>query len=145
MPTVQDILASKGSHVYRIDASATVLEATHVMNEHKIGALVVMDKGKVTGIFTERDVLRRVVAVEKSPSKVTVGEVMTADMVCCRAEDDLDDVSRVMADRRVRHLPVCGDGGDLLGLISIGDVNMAHASTQEAQITFLSEYVYGRA
>ena len=145
MPTVQDILSSKGSHVYRIDGSATVLEATHVMNEHKIGALVVMESGKVAGIFTERDVLRRVVAVEKQPSRVTVGEVMTRDMVCCRAEDDLDDVSRIMADRRVRHLPVCGEGGEVHGLISIGDVNVAHASTQEQQITFLSEYVYGRA
>lgn len=145
MPTVQDILANKGTRIHSISATATVLEATHVMNDEKIGALVVTDEGRVAGIFSERDVLRRVVAQEKSPGQVTVGEVMTRDIVCCSPDDDIDDVSRIMADNRIRHLPVCHDGGKLLGMISIGDVNAMHASRQEAHISFLSEYVYGRA
>jgi len=146
MPSVMDILADKGSDVYTISPSATVLEATHAMNDQKIGALVVKDAlGRVMGIFTERDVLRRVIAEEKSPNSVRVGEVMTRDVVCCPPETDIDEASRIMRDSRVRHLPVCDGDGTLLGLVSIGDLNAYHASSQEAQIHFLSEYVYGRA
>jgi CBS domain-containing protein len=123
-----------------------VLEATVAMNNKKIGALVVKDaSGRVMGIFTERDVLRRVIAEEKAPRSVRVGDVMTRDVVCCPPEADIDEASRIMRDRRVRHLPVCDSDGTLLGVISIGDLNAYHASTQEAQIHFLNEYVYGRA
>ena len=146
MPSVMDILADKGSDVYTISPLATVLEATHAMNDQKIGALVVKDSGgRVMGIFTERDVLRRVIAEEKSPKSVRVGEVMTRDVVCCPPETDIDEASGIMRDRKVRHLPVCDGDGSLLGLVSIGDLNAYHASSQEAQIHFLSEYVYGRA
>ena len=146
MPSVMDILADKGSDVFTISPVATVLEATHAMNDQKIGALVVKDGGgRVMGIFTERDVLRRVIAEERSPNSVRVGEVMTRDVVCCPPETDIDEASRIMRDRRVRHLPVCDGDGTLLGLVSIGDLNAYHASSQEAQIHFLSEYVYGRA
>ena len=146
MPSVMDILADKGSDVYTISPLATVLEATHAMNDQKIGALVVKDgTGRVMGIFTERDVLRRVIAAEKSPNNVRVGEVMTRDVVCCPPETDIVDASGIMRDRKVRHLPVCDGDGTLLGLVSIGDLNAYHASSQEAQIHFLSEYVYGRA
>ena len=146
MPSVMDILADKGSDVFTISPAATVLEATHAMNDQKIGALVVKDGGgHVMGIFTERDVLRRVIAEERSPNSVRVGEVMTRDVVCCPPETDIDEASRIMRDRKVRHLPVCDGDGTLLGLVSIGDLNAYHASSQEAQIHFLSEYVYGRA
>ena len=144
MPTVLDILATKGDHVHTILASATVLQATQVMNDQKIGALVVMDGRRVAGMFTERDVLRRVIAEERSPREVRVGDVMTRDVVCCSPDTDLDDASAIMRDRKVRHLPICGDDGELHGLISIGDLNAQHASHQEAHISFLSEYVYGR-
>jgi CBS domain-containing protein len=146
MPSVMDILADKGMDVYSISPTASVLDATHAMNNKKIGALVVKDGGgRVMGIFTERDVLRRVIAEEKAPSAVRVGDVMTRDVVCCGPEADIDEASRIMRDRRVRHLPVCDGDGTLLGVISIGDLNAYHASTQEAQIHFLNEYVYGRA
>ena len=145
MPTVKDILVEKGSQVHRIAASATVLEATRAMNDQQIGALVVMDGPRIAGIFTERDVLRRVVAEERQPSQVSVGEVMTLNVVCCRPDTDIDEASRIMRDRRIRHLPVADESGHLLGMISIGDLNAFHASTQEAKIHFLSDYVYGRA
>ena len=91
MPTVLDILATKGDHVHTISASATVLQATQVMNEQKIGALVVMDGKRVAGMFTERDVLRRVIAEERSPRQVRVGDVMTRDVVCCGPDTDIED------------------------------------------------------
>jgi CBS domain-containing protein len=144
MPILRDVLGLKGSHIHTIDASATVLEATQKMNEFKIGALVVMSEGQVAGIFTERDVLQRVVADEKSPSEVTVGEVMTADVICAPPDADLEDASAIMKNRRIRHLPVCDEDGSLKGMISIGDVNATFASTQEQEIHFLRDYIYGR-
>ena len=145
MPAVDTVLKSKGDQVYSIHPGASVLEAVHQMNQHKIGSLVVMDDDEVVGIFTERDVLRRVVGRERSPSETTVGEVMTREVVCCGPREEIEDVAATMKSRRIRHLPVCNEDRKLVGLISIGDVNAHYASNQEATIHFLSEYIYGRA
>jgi len=145
MPTVQDVLRDKGYQVQTISAARSVMEAIHRMNQHKIGALVVMDDEQIVGMFTERDVLRRVVGDSRRPDEILVGEVMTAEVACCPASADLDEVSSIMKNRRIRHLPVCDDHGRLLGLISIGDVNAQHATHQEATIHYLSDYIYGRA
>jgi CBS domain-containing protein len=145
MPTVGDIVATKGSHIHTIEAGATVLEATRRMNQHKIGALVVMQGGQIAGMFTERDVLRRVIAEERQPGDVIVSEVMTTEIVCVPPDTDLDEASGIMAKRKIRHLPVCGERGKLLGMISIGDLNAHHASHQEQTIHFLNDYIYGRA
>lgn len=103
-----------------------------------------MDSGRVAGIFTERDVLRRVVAEQRDPSTSTVGEVMTVEVVCCHPDDDIDEISTLMQQKRVRHVPVCDASGRIMGMVSIGDVNAFHATHQEAHINFLSEYIYGR-
>jgi CBS domain-containing protein len=145
MPTVRDVLAAKGNGLHTIGGDATVLEATREMNRHKIGALVVTEDGDhVVGIFTERDVLMRVVAEEQSPSDLRVGDVMTKDVICCCPEDDLDDVSAIMKSHRIRHVPVCGRDGRVKGMISIGDVNAQYASNAEQTIHFLNDYIYGR-
>lgn len=144
MPTVQDILRNKGSFIHAIGAEATVLEATQMMNHHKIGALVVLSEDQVAGIFTERDVLHRVVAQMRNPSTTTVGQVMTREVICCEPGDDLDEISSILRSRRIRHLPVCGPQGQLLGLVSIGDVNAVHASQQQQTLHFLHDYIYGR-
>ncbi|HEX2971417.1 MAG TPA: CBS domain-containing protein [Tepidisphaeraceae bacterium] len=144
MPTVLDILAIKGKDVYTIPAYATVLEATIVMNERRIGCLMVMDDDQLVGIFTERDVLRRVVARDLPAAIIRVEQVMTRQVICCPPTMDLDEASQIMRDQRIRHLPVCGSKGQLLGIISIGDLNAYHASNQEAQINFLHDYVFGR-
>lgn len=144
MPSVQDILATKGSNVHSTSPNSTVLEAVRKMNQHKIGALVVMQDGRVIGMFTERDVLRRVVGEQRSPASITVGEAMTSDVISVHPDADLDEVSTVMKNRRVRHLPVCDEAGRLRGMISIGDLNAFNATHQEATIHFLNEYIYGR-
>jgi len=149
MPTVRDLLSGKSSKVHTTRPGATVLDAIHKMNEHGIGALVVTDGGggcdRVVGMFTERDVLRRVVCDERAPSEIMVAEVMTENVACTGPREDLDDVKTVMKNRRIRHLPVCGEDNELLGMISIGDLNAYDASHQEATIQFLNDYVYGRA
>lgn len=145
MPTVLDVIHSKGDTVHSIGPSESVIDAVHKMNQHKIGCLMVMENGHVAGIFTERDVLRRVIGEGRDVHKVTVGDVMTSDVICCRPDMDLDDVAAIMKTRRVRHVPVCGDDGKLHGVVSIGDVNATYATAQEQTIFFLNEYIYGRA
>jgi CBS domain-containing protein len=148
MPTVQDILSSKGASVHSTPPDSTVLQAVQKMNQQKIGALLVMENNggeHVLGMFTERDVLRRVVGELRDPGHVRVGDVMTKDVICCAPDADLDEVSAIMKNRRIRHLPVCGEDGRIRGMISIGDLNAFNASQQEAQIHFLNDYVFGRA
>lgn len=144
MPSVRDVLAVKGSQVHSVSPTERVLDAIRQMNQHKIGAVLVMQDGRVAGIFTERDVLRRVVGEERHPAHVTVGEVMTENLICVAPDADLDEVGTLMRNRKIRHVPVCDENGKLHGMISIGDLNAYRASNQEAQIHFLSEYIYGR-
>jgi CBS domain-containing protein len=144
MPTVADVLAVKGEQVHSVSPQTTVLDTIRKMNQHKIGAVLVMNGQSVAGIFTERDVLRRVLGEERNPREVTVGEVMTEDVICVEPETDLDDVASIMKQKKIRHIPVCSDGGLLHGMVSIGDLNAYHASNQEQQIHFLNEYIYGR-
>ena len=145
MPTVHDVLATKGNmRIHTISPAASVMDAVEKMNDLQIGALIVMEDGHVLGIFTERDVLRRVIGAMHKPSTTTVNEVMTRDVVCVEPSTDLDEVSEIMKDRRVRHLPVCDPDRGLVGFISIGDVNAFHSSSQAATLHYLNEYIYGR-
>ena len=147
MPSVQDVLRSKESQqpLFTITPSASVLDAVEEMNERRIGALIVMDEGQVAGIFTERDVLRRVVGEMRKPAATAIEDVMSRDVVCVEPDADLDDVSALMKNRRIRHVPVCDGKGTLIGMISIGDVNAYHSSHREATLHYLNEYIYGRA
>lgn len=146
MATVADILMSKDNNVVCVTAETTVLRATQLMNEHRIGSVCVIDSaGLLIGVFSERDVLTRVVAVERTPHQTLVGEVMTANPCTCEVDTDVDDVSELMRDRRVRHVPVLDSMGHLKGMISIGDINALRVSQQDMQIEQLSNYVYGRA
>ena len=141
MSTVGELLEKKGAQVHAVSPSATVLDATRQMNDHRVGAVVVLQEGRMIGIFTERDVLRRVVADQQSPTTTRIRDVMTRDVMCCAPSVTIDEASRIMRDRRVRHLPICDDSGRVLGLVSIGDINAFHAGVQEATIQLLSDYV----
>lgn len=145
MPVVHDVLAAKGGTVHTTSPDTTVLDATRVMNEHKIGSLIVMKDNQVVGIFTERDVLRRVVAETRDPATTRVGEVMTSKVICCKPDADMDEISSIMKHHRVRHVPVVDDSGNMRGMVSIGDINAYYATNQQMQIEYLSEYIYGRA
>jgi CBS domain-containing protein len=144
MPIVADILARKGSQVFTIGKEATVLQAALLMNDHKVGALVVVDDSQVIGMFTERDVLRRVVGEQRDPTKTLVADVMTTEVICCTLQTTLDEARGAMKNRRIRHLPLVDDDRRLLGLVSIGDLNAFDASSQEQTIYLLQEYLYGR-
>src|SRR5262249_29117031 len=109
MATVRDILARKGSHVVTVCKEATVLEAARLMNEHKIGWLVVVEDGCVVGMFTERDVLRRVVGEERDAAHTLVGELMTTEVACCTLQTTIAEARGAMKNRRIRHLPLVDD------------------------------------
>ena len=145
MATAKLILSQKGSHVYSVGVEATVLNAALLMNDHKVGALVVLDDSRIKGIFTERDVLRRVVAKGRDPATTRIAEVMTTNVICCQAQTSIDEARGVFKNRHIRHLPVVNDQRRLMGLISIGDLNAFHATAQEQTIRSLEEYLYGCA
>ncbi len=144
MPHVRELLAHKGSHVLTVSPRATVLDAVAIMNEHRIGGLVVTDRGRVIGIFTERDLLHRVVAQRLDPAYTLVQDVMTWDVVTCDPECDVGEVRSLFMHRRIRHLPIVNREGQLLGMVSIGDVNAWMLEGHEATIHHLHEYIYGR-
>jgi CBS domain-containing protein len=145
MPTVKDILAAKGSYVLSIGPDATVLSAALLMNEHKIGGLVVLQEAQLVGMITERDLLKHVVAECRDPARTLVKEVMTTEVICCRPHTTLEEARGVMKNRRIRHLPVVDEGRRLDGLISIGDLNAFEAHDHEVTIHVLEEYIHGRA
>jgi|SRR6516162_3312100 len=145
MTTVKDILATKGSRVLSTSKDATVIEAALLMNKHRVGSLVVKeDDDQIVGMFTERDILERVVGEHRDPATTLVSEVMTTEVACCTLETSIDEARYAMKNRRIRHLPVVDSNGHVHGLVSIGDLNAHLASSQEQTIYLLQEYLYGR-
>jgi CBS domain-containing protein len=117
---VETALAAKGREVATVHPSATLATVAQRLRLERIGALVVLDEGKVVGIISERDVVHAFAAHRAETSEIKVAEVMTRNVVTCRREDSLTRVLGVMTRQRVRHLPVLEEGR-LVGLISIGD------------------------
>ena len=144
MATVRDILVIKGSHVLSIGPEATVLDAAVLMNEHKVGSLVVKSGGQVIGIISERDILTRVVVPRLDPGQALVRDVMTTEVVCCQLHTQLEEARGVLKNRRIRHLPVLDEAKRLCGMISIGDLNAHEAHDHEFTIHILQEYIHGR-
>lgn len=141
---VSSVLAEKGRQVYTTAKSATVSEAVAEMNEKGIGALLVMDGAKPVGIFTERDVLVRIVDADMDPALTRVGQVMTPNPLTIRPDMHLDEAMALMTERRHRHLPVIQDG-ELVGMLSIGDIMRWMTLHQEDHIRQMTEYILGRA
>lgn len=142
MYTVRQVLQEKGREVYSVGPQATVYEALQLMAEKNIGAVVVLEQGRVVGIFSERDYARKVVLHGKASRTTTVGEVMTRDVLYAKPDDSIEDCMSLMTAKRHRHLPVM-DGDRLVGLVSIGDVVKAIISDREFTIRELERYITG--
>jgi len=139
---IRDILRSKGHDVVCVDLSATVLEAVQVMNDHHVGSVLVLDEGNLVGIFSERDVLVRLVAAQRDPRQTWVRDVMTTRIYTTSPDDSLLDVMRLMTDRRCRHIPVM-EADRLVGLVSIGDLTKATQRNLRQEVRELSSYIGG--
>jgi CBS domain-containing protein len=138
--TVSQLLRHKGLTVHTIGPDASVLEAARLMNQHRIGSLVVLNDDRPVGIITERDILTRIVATERPPAGTPVRDIMTRDLITCSYRCSLDDLRSMMREKRIRHIPIIEDGR-LAGMISIGDVNAAEEQALVETITHLETYI----
>jgi CBS domain-containing protein len=141
MATVRDLLARKQGEVISISPSDTVLHAAQTMNQHGIGGLVVLEQGALLGVFTERDILRRVVAAGRDPAATPVREVMTSPVISCLPETSIEECGAILSGKRIRHLPVTDPRG-LIGLITSGDLLAFQVAEQSATIQYLNSYMF---
>lgn len=141
MLIVDDILNRKGRDVMTIAPSATVLDAARAMTQRGIGGMPVVDEGEMVGMFTERDILRRVLVALRDPATTTASEVMSSPVVSCGRETTTEECTELMTARRMRHLPVVDDTG-LCGIVTIGDILALHTAKQEAEIEELNRYIH---
>ncbi len=142
---VQSIIGAKGSVVATIAQTATLSEAVAMLNERRIGALVVSDDGRaIRGILSERDVVRMVAQQGCDVLSTSVGAAMSIDVVTCSHSDGVDRLMSLMTERRIRHLPVVDEQGLLAGIISIGDVVKNRLAELELENRALADYISGR-
>ena len=138
---VEQILKSKGADVFAVMETDSISDAVSVLNEKNIGAVVVRgNSGKVVGILSERDVVRRLGSKGGDALVMRVQECMTPDPFTCSSEATLDDVMSQMTHKRIRHLPVTNEG-ELVGVISIGDVVKRKIELAEQEAQALKEYI----
>lgn len=137
---IERILANKGSHVEVIAPEDHVMTAVELMNSRRIGSLLVISDGRLVGILTERDLLKRVLAARLDPATTLVRDVMTRDLIVIGPQDTLGDALAIITRNRCRHLPVV-DGDKLLGVVSAGDLNAWLVRDQQMTIYDLTDYI----
>jgi CBS domain-containing protein len=134
------ILEEKSGDVLQIDGDATVFEAITKMVEANVGSLLVTDGGEIVGIMTERDYLRRVTLQGRTDKETAVREIMSAPLIVATADTRIDECMALMTDRRIRHVPVV-DEGEVVGVISIGDLVKFTSKQQAFEIKYLTDYI----
>ena len=139
MKSVRKILNQKNNHLIKLSPNATVFEALQLMMDHNISAVLIADD-QLQGIFTERDYARKVVLQGKSSKEVKLKEVMTANLVTISPQDSVEYCMQIMTDRHIRHLPVL-EFGNLVGMVSIGDVVKFVIEDQKQTIQDLESYI----
>ena len=143
MKTVKEILQAKPQGLLSISPNATVLDALKMMADYEIGALVVLDGDRLSGIFSERDYARKVILQGKASKDTAVAEIMTHKVVCVRPEQSVEECMALMTDKRIRHLPVV-EGSSIAGIVSIGDLVRSVITVQGETIQYLQQYITGQ-
>jgi CBS domain-containing protein len=139
---VSALIERKGSVVHAVNSTITVFDAVAEMNKNKIGCVVIIDSGRIVGIFTERDVLRRIVGDGLDPKTTRVADAMTRDVITIPPDTTVEQTMILFAEKRCRHIPVV-DAGRLTGLISIGDISRWVADASRAEADHLKNYITG--
>jgi len=134
------LLEAKAPEVFAIGPNAPVLDAIKLMADKRIGALLVMDAGRLVGIVSERDYARKVVLQGRSTKDTPVRDIMTAEVMTVGLNDSADRCMQLVTDRRIRHLPVL-DGDAVLGVVSIGDLVKAVIEDQQLELDQLQRYI----
>ena len=140
MRTVRQLLEAKAPEVFAIGPDAPVIDAVALMADKRIGALLVMQAGRLVGILSERDYARKVVLQGRSSRETPVRDIMTPDVVSVGLDESSDRCMQIVTDRRIRHLPVL-DGEAVLGVISIGDLVKAVIEDQQLELEQLQRYI----
>jgi CBS domain-containing protein len=143
MDRLSEILDEKGKDVLQIEADASVFEAVRRMVEANVGSLLVTEGGEIIGIVTERDYLRRVTLEGRTDKETAVREIMSSPVIVVTPQTTIDECMALMTDRRIRHLPVV-DGGEVVGIVSIGDVVKFKSKQQSFEIQYLTDYITAR-
>ena len=141
MTIVSQLLRTKGHDVWSVSPDTSIYDALKLMSDMNIGAVVVLEQGEVVGIFSERDYARKVVLQGKSSRRTAVREAMTPEVYSVRPADTVETCMALMTDKHFRHLPVLNDDGELVGIISIGDVVKSLLSEKEMVINHLEDYI----
>jgi CBS domain-containing protein len=140
MHHLSEILDEKGRDVLQIEADASVFQAVERMVEANVGSLLVTNRGDVIGIVTERDYLRRVTLEGRAERDTSVREIISSPLIVATPETTVDECMAMMTERRIRHVPVFEDG-DLVGMISIGDLVKFASRQQSYEIKYLTDYI----
>lgn len=139
--TVAHLLATKGDDVWSVSSTATVYEALEMMADKGVGALVVIDDGRLVGIISERDYARKVILLDRVSRKTSVADIMTAEVHTIAPTSSVAHCMTLMTEQRIRHLPVVDQDGTVTGVISIGDVVKAVIEDQRFLIEQLEQYI----
>jgi CBS domain-containing protein len=142
MLTVQQLLNSKSLELFQVGPRESVLRAIEIMATKHVGALVVMDKGALLGVISERDYARKVVLMNRASHDTPVADIMSAPAITVTPDDSVRHCMELMTDKRIRHLPVVKDAR-VVGILSIGDLVKAVIEDQSAQIAELQKYIAG--
>ncbi len=142
MNTIGQLLESKGKDIWTIAPNATVFEGLRIMAKRNVGALLVIDKDNLVGIFSERDYARKIILEGKSSKDTAVGELMTKDVYYIDPKNTLHESMAVMTARHIRHMPVL-DKDRLVGMVTLGDVVKQIIAEQEFTIRELEKYISG--
>jgi CBS domain-containing protein len=140
MRTVRHLLEAKAPEVFAIGPDEPVIDAIRLMAEKRIGAVVVMQAGRLVGILSERDYARKIVLQGRSSKDTPVRDIMTSDVISVGLNDTADRCMQLVTDKRIRHLPVL-DGGNVLGVVSIGDLVKAVIEDQQLELDQLQRYI----
>jgi len=143
MRSVRHLLEAKASEIYSIGPDVAVIDAIRLMAEKRIGAVLVVEDGRLVGILSERDYARKIVLQGRSSVDTPVRAIMTSELVTVGPGDTADHCMQLVTQRRIRHLPVM-KGDELVGLVSIGDLVKAVIEDQQVEIEQLQGYIVGR-
>ena len=142
MPNAGHLVQGKGDAIYHVKPGDSVLDAIREMAQRHVGALLVMEGGRLVGIVSERDYARKVILQDRSSRSTPVAEIMSAPVITVAATASLDECMRTVTHHRVRHLPVV-DAGQVVGVLSIGDLVKAQLDEQAREIEQLQSYIAG--
>jgi len=141
MKTIKQVINSKGSDVKSVSPDTETINAIKLMATNGISSLLVIDDGKVVGIFSDKDFSCKVVAENRLTEIIPISEIMTTPVCAIRPDQSIDDAMSIMTEKRIRHLPVM-DGEELVGLVSIGDLVKAIIKEQKDTIEQLEHYIH---